>query len=115
MMPDLPKERLSFNEQPFTYTDIDEFGPTVKCETTIIRKTRSNQATHKRYEALFTCLTTIAAHLKLASDLSTDIFILALGRFIIHRGKPKEIHSNNGINFSSVDRELRKTLHDLNQ
>ena len=27
MMSDLPKERLPFNEQPFTHTAIDFFGP----------------------------------------------------------------------------------------
>ena len=81
----------------------------------LTRKTRSNQATHKRYGALFTCLTTRAVHLELASDLSTDIFILALRRFIARRGKPKEILSDNGTNFIGANRELRKALQDLNQ
>ena len=99
-MSDLPKERLSFNEQPFTHTGIDYFGP---INVKLTRKTRSNQATHKRYGALFTCLTTRAVHLELASDLSTDIFILALRRFIAGRGKPKEILSDNGANFIGAD------------
>ena len=112
MMPNLPKERLSFNEQPFTHTGIDYFGP---INVKLTRKTRSNQATHKRYGALFTCLTTRAVHLELASDLSTDIFILALRRFIARRGKPKEILSDNGTNFIGADQDLGQAIQDLNQ
>ena len=42
----------------------------------------------KRWRYLFKCLTTRAAHLKLAGDLSTDSFIMALRRFC-GRGNPK--------------------------
>ena len=105
MMSDLPKERLSFNEQPFTHTVIDYFGP---INVKLTHRTRSNQAMHKRYGALFTCLTTRAVHLELASDLSTDIFILALRRFIACRSKPKKILSGNGTNFIGADRDLRQ-------
>ena len=81
----------------------------------LTRKTRSNQATHKRYGALFTCLTTRAVHFELASDLSTDIFILALRRLIACRGKPKEILSDNGTNFIGADQDLGQAIQDLNQ
>ena len=67
-----------------------------------------NQATHKRYGALFSCLTKRAVHLELASDLSTDIFILALRSFIARRGKPKEILNDNGTNFIGADGDLVK-------
>ena len=49
------------------------------------------------------------------SDLSTDIFILALRRFIARRGKPEEILSNNGTNFVGANRDLRQAIQDLNQ
>ena len=62
---------------------------------------------HKQYGALFNCLTTRAIDLELASNLSIDIFILALRRFITHRGKRKEILSDNGTDFIGADRELR--------
>ena len=92
MMSDLPKDRLPFNEQPFTHTGIDYFRP---INVKLTRKTRSNQATHKRYGAPFTYLTTGAVHLELASDLVTDIFILALRRFIAGCGKPRLTSSNS--------------------
>ena len=100
MMSDLTIERLSFNEKPFSYTGIEYFRP-IKVELT--RKTISNQATHKQYGALFTCLSTRAVHLELASDLSTDIFIVVLRRSIARCGKPKEIVSGNGRNFIGAD------------
>ena len=64
---------------------------------------------------MFTCLTARAVHLELASDLSTNIFILALRRFIAPRGKRKEILSGNGTNFTAADRDLRQAIQDLNQ
>ena len=67
----------------------------------LTHKTRLNQAMHKQYGALFTCLTTRAVHLELASDLSN--------------GKPKEILSGNGTNFIAADRDLYQAIQDLNQ
>ena len=57
---DFPKEKVSFNEKPFTDTGIDYFRP---INVKITRKTRSNQVMHKQYRALFTCLYTQIAHL----------------------------------------------------
>ena len=81
----------------------------------LTHKTRLNQATHKQYGALFTCLTTRTVHLELASDLSANVFILALRRFIAPCGKPKEILSGNGTNFIAADRDLGQAIQDLNQ
>ena len=78
MMSDLPKERLPFNEQPFTHTAIDYFGP---INVKLIWKRRSNQVTFDLF--------THAFHLELGSGLSTDI--LAIKRFNALCGKPKEI------------------------
>ena len=111
MMSDLLEERVSFNEQPFTYTGIYCFGP----NNVMIWKTRSNQATHKWYGTFFIWPTTCAVHLDLSNDLSSGIFILALRRFIAWHGKPREIHSDNDTDFIGTDRELCKSPHDLNQ
>ena len=98
-MPDLLIERLSFNEQQISHTDMDYF------EHIIVKLTKkiSNPATHKRYGAFFTCLTTRAVHLELASELSRDVFILALRCFIAHCGKPKEVLCDNSTNFIGTD------------
>ena len=111
MMYHLPKERLSFNEQPFTYTSIDFFRP---ISVELIQK-RLNQTTPKWYSTVFPCLTIVTVNLELASDLSTVMFILAFRRFIACYVKPKEILSDNGANFIGTDQELRKVFHDLNK
>ena len=47
LMGDLPKERLTFEEPPFTHVGVDYFGPLY------VRQGRSSV---KRYGCLFTCL-----------------------------------------------------------
>ena len=69
----------------------------------------------KRYGCIFSCLTTRAVHIEVASDLSTDSFINALRRFIARRGQPDEIFSDNGTNFVGAERVLRESLQSLQQ
>ena len=102
---ELPNKRLSVVGQPFVHPGIDYFGPLL---VKFNKKTRSNQAVAKWYGAIFTCLSSCALHIKLAGDLSTDSFILALRRFISRRDYPKSIPSDNGTNFVGAQRELRK-------
>ena len=83
-MSDIPEDRLCIDEKPFTNTGVDYLGP---YHIKLSKRTRSNQATAKRYVALFTCLTTRAVHLEIAGDLSTDAFVLALRRLISRRGR----------------------------
>ena len=46
---------------------------------------------------LHACLTVRAVHIELASDLTTDVFLLTLRSFIARRGKPEEILSDKRI------------------
>ena len=71
-------------------------------------------ASAKRYRVLFTCLTTCTVHLKLAHDMSTDAFLLALHRFISRRGFVKVLRSDNGSNFIGAERELQEALKQVN-
>ena len=104
-MADLPPERLLMKQQPFTYTDVDcLFGPIY---TKFSRRTRSNQAIAKTYEVIFTCLTVLPVHIELAPDLTTDVFLLTLRRFISRRRKLKERLSDNESNLIRADKELR--------
>ena len=81
-MADLPRERLSIKQQPFTYTRVDYFGPIY---VRFLRRTRGNQAVAKRHGVFFTYLTVRAVHIELASYLTTDVFLLTLRRFIARR------------------------------
>ena len=68
IMADVPQDRLK-EEPPFTYCDVDMFGP-------FEIKQRGN--TLKRYGALFTCLASHAIHIEMTKSMDTDSFILAL-------------------------------------
>lgn len=104
-MGDLPKERLTPFEAPFTFTGVDFFGPF---------HVKRGRATVKIYGCIFVCFTTRAIHIEDASALSTDAFIQALRRFIALRGCPREIWSDNGTNFTGASKELRESVKEFN-
>ena len=83
-MPDIPEDRLCIYEKPFSNTGVDYLG---SYHIKLSKRSRSNQATAKKYVTLFTCLTTRTVHLEIAGDLSTDAFVLALRRLISSRGR----------------------------
>lgn len=62
----------------------------------------------KSYECLFICLSTRAIHLELVTSLSTETFISALRRFVLRRGLPSLIMSDNGTNFVGACSELKE-------
>lgn len=105
-MGDLPKERLTPFEAPFTFTGVDFFGPF---------HVKRGRATEKIYGCIFVCFTTRAIHLEDASSLSADVFIQALRRFMAVRGCPKEVWSDNGTNFTGAAKELRTSVKEFNQ
>ena len=105
-MADLPKERLVPYQPPFTYTGIDFFGPFH------VKRARSSV---KVYGCIFVCFNSRAVHIEDASSLETDTFIQALRRFLSVRGCPKEIWSDNGTNFTGAEKELRRSVQDLNE
>lgn len=69
----------------------------------------------KRWGALFTCLSTRAIHIELASSLTTDSAIMAIQRFIGRRGVPGTFYSDNGTNFTSASKELNEAIALLDQ
>ena len=91
-MVDLPEERMQ-ETAPFTCCDLDMFGPfTIKfCRTEL-----------KKYNIIFTCLASRAAHLELALD--TDPLIQALRRFIAIWGNIRMLRSDNGTNSGTWSR-----------
>lgn len=104
-MGDLPAARLEITRRAFVHCGVDYFGP---MEVAIGRRRE------KRWGVLFTCLTTRAVHLELASSLSADSAILALRRLIARRGRPADMYSDRGTNFVGAHAELRAALRDMN-
>ncbi|XP_043064790.1 uncharacterized protein LOC122320687, partial [Drosophila ficusphila] len=66
----------------------------------------SRQGSCKTYVCIFICFSTKAVHLELVQDLSTQAFLGALKRFILTRGKPARIWSDNATNFVGAKNEL---------
>ena len=100
-MADLPSSRVT-PTRPFSVSGIDYCGPVY------IKSSIRNRAPVKAYIAIFVCFATRAVHIELVSDLSTQAFLAALRRFIARRGKPREIHSDNGTAFKGAANELHR-------
>nr|XP_027208301.1 uncharacterized protein LOC113802027 [Penaeus vannamei] len=81
-MADLPEDRISTKQRPFTTTGVDCLGPFYT------RKARSQV---KRYGVIFISLTVRAVHVEIAESLSTDSFINVLRRFIARREQVKSL------------------------
>lgn len=107
IMGGLPSQRITPG-YPFQIVGTDYAGPFY-----IINKRGRGARLIKAYLCLFICFKTKAVHLELASDLSTESFILAFRRFISRRGKPLEIFSDNGRNFVGASKELGKVVTEL--
>ena len=111
-MSKLPNDRLSVGAKPFSKLGVDYFRPLV---VKLSKRTRSNQATAKRYRVLLTCLTSWAVHLDIAGDMSTDSSVLALRPSISRRGPIDIEGSDNDTNFVGAEKELRNALKELDQ
>ncbi|XP_055622975.1 uncharacterized protein LOC129766467 [Toxorhynchites rutilus septentrionalis] len=97
LMSSLPKIRLTPFIRPFTYVGVDYFGPLeVKVGRSVV----------KRWVCLFTCLTIRAIHLEVCHNLSTISCVMAFRRFVVRRGAPLEVYSDNGTNFVGANRLL---------
>ena len=103
-MADLPVERLSADNPPFSYVGVDCFGPF------LVKVGRSEV---KRYGCLFTCLSMRAVHIEKLDDLSTDCFLNGFRRFVARRGMPLKVISDNGTNFVGGVSELSKAFSQL--
>ena len=93
-MADLPEDRITPGP-PFTAVGVDTFGPW----NVVVRKTRGNHATQKRWAILFTCLTIRAVHIEIVEEMTSSSFINALRRVVALRGEIKELRSDRGTNF----------------
>ena len=104
MMADLPSSRVKSDVPPFTFTDIDYFGPF---------EVKQGRSMKKRYGVIFTCMSSRAIHIEIAESLDTSSCINTIRRFISRKGPVREIISDNGTNFVGANRELRDTIKEL--
>lgn len=106
IMGQLPDQRLHAN---FIFSDVgcDYAGPIL-----INNRKGRGSVLIKSYICIFICFAVKAVHLELVTDLTTESFIAALNRFISRRGKPNNIHSDNGRNFVGAARIITKFLND---
>lgn len=105
IMGQLPAARV-VPAPPFSVCGVDYAGPMK------VRYGNNRANPGKAYIALFVCFTTKAIHIELVSKLSTANFIMALNRFISRRGRPTDIHSDNGTNFVGAARALTDFFND---
>lgn len=105
-MGDLPRARVAHHQRPFSYCGLDLFGP---MEVTVGRRRE------KRYGVLFTCLTLRAIHVETVASLTTDSLIMALRRMAARRGWPRHLYSDNGTNLRGADKELQRSMQDLDR
>lgn len=100
-MAPLPVERLTPFVRPFSYIGIDYFGPV---EVVVGRHHE------KRWIVLFTCLSIRAVHLEVAHKLDTPSCIMAIRRFVLRRGPPITVFSDNGTNLKAANKELQEQI-----
>lgn len=86
-MGQLPSARVSASK-PFTHTGVD-FASPFNIRTGLRKCTLM-----KAYVAVFVCLSTKTVHLEPVSDLSSDVFMTCLKRFISRRVLPSHIWSD---------------------
>ncbi|XP_070141605.1 uncharacterized protein [Drosophila kikkawai] len=110
LMGDLPKERTSFS-RPFAYTGMDYAAP-----FDIKNYTGRACLITKGYVLVFVCFSTKAIHLEPTSDLTTEKFLAAFGRFVSRRGCSRQVQSDNGKTFVGAAAQLsRDFLHALKE
>ena len=104
-MAELPFEMVDICV-PFEVTGIDVFGP-------LKVKHHGGRAAHKYWVLILTCLGCRAVHMEILENM-TSAAIQALDRFHTRHPGLRVIYSDNGSNFRSADRELRKAVLDWN-
>lgn len=109
MLGNLPANRIEAS-LPFIFTGVDYAGPFM-----IRDKKGRGFKLQKAYICLFVCYSSKAIHLELVSDLTKEAFIASLRRFVSRRGRPAEIHSDNGTNFVGANNELQELSKFLQQ
>jgi transposase InsO family protein len=105
MMANLPPQRLQTFHNPFEVAGADLFG---------IFFVRIGRSLHKRYVAIFACLSSRAVHLEPVASLEADSFILAVRRLQARRGQIKELRVDNATNNKASDKQMSEAISEWN-
>ena len=104
-MADLPIDWVTGDKPPFTDVGVDLLGPFIL---------KWGRTEVKRYDCIFTYLSTRAVHIELTHPLDTNSILNELRRFIERRGNPLKVRSDNGTNFVSGEKEIRLAIKEWN-
>ncbi|XP_022805942.1 uncharacterized protein LOC111343066 [Stylophora pistillata] len=106
LMGQIPTLRVAAGFPPFSNTAIDMFGP---------MHIKLNRKTLKEAQVvIFACMTTRAVHLELASDKTSDTFLMAFRRFASFRGHPNVCWSDCGTNFVGTQAYFKEVMRNWN-
>ena len=100
---DLPRERVKDNVYHFKNTGVGYFGP---LEVTFLRRPG------KHWCCLLTCLINRAVHIELVNGLDADECLMAITRFMVRRGRPQTVISDNGKNFVRAARQFKECFNE---
>ena len=103
IMKNLPQDRLK-EKPPFTYCGADMFDPF---------EIKGGKTNLKRHGALFKCLASHAIDIETTKSMDTDLFILALRRFIARRGNIRSIRCDKESNFIGAEKKLEKSMNKM--
>ena len=106
MMGDLASERIRGSLRPFTTIGVDYAG------VLQVRESRRSGRvyTSKAWIVVFACFATKTIHLDPITELTIEVFLTALGRFVARREICSQMISANGTNFVGATRELKEVF-----
>ena len=107
VMSPLPIERIK-PSPAFTNVGVDYFGPFE------VKGVVNQRVRRKCYGDIITCLCSRAIFVDMASDYSTDGFLLVLRRFASIRGWPAKFFSDKGTQLVGASNVLKQIVQDLN-
>lgn len=99
----LPLDRTE-GSPPFEAIGVDFAGP--------IKYRVRSKTEGKAYIALYSCSLTRGINLGVTQSLETSEFIRSLKKFIVRRGRPTEIYSDNGKTFVGTEKWLKQVRRD---
>ncbi|GFW78089.1 integrase catalytic domain-containing protein [Trichonephila clavipes] len=108
IMGNLPYERVNM-APPFSITGLDFGGPYF-----VTYKHQRKGVLNKIYVCVCICFVTRTIHLEILSDLTSDVIIATLKRFMSRRGKCSKNFTDNGTNFVGANSQLKVFYKTLN-